>query len=118
MIAARTVLVSTLMYALHMASEARKAGIDLAKDSAIKITIHAGEPGASIPSTKKLIESPGSPRCFDYACATEAGAFGFECRSQPGAMHVNENEFIVEAIDPMTEEVTAPKAKGELVITN
>ena len=33
-------------------------------------------------------------------------------------MHVNENEFIVEVIDPMTEEATAPEAKGELVITN
>ena len=38
------------------ASEAKKAGMDLAKECAIKITIHAGEPGASIPSTKKLIE--------------------------------------------------------------
>ena len=28
-------------------------------------------------------------------------------------MHVNENEFIVEVIDPMTEEATAPEAKGE-----
>ena len=113
-----TVLVSTPTYALHMASEAKKAGIDLAKDSAIKITIHAGEPGASIPSTKKLIEESWGARCFDHAGATEAGAFGFECRSQPGAMHVNENEFIVEVIDPMTEEATAPEAKGELVITN
>ena len=45
-------------------------------------------------------------------------AIRLECRSQPGAMHVNENEFIVEVIDPMTEEATAPEAKGELVITN
>ena len=113
-----TVLVCTPTYALHMASEARKAGIDLAKDSAIKTTIHAGEPGASIPSTKKLIEESWGARCFDHAGATEAGAFGFECRAQPGGMHVNENEFIVEVIDPVTEETTAPGAKGELVITN
>jgi phenylacetate-CoA ligase len=113
-----TVLVSTPTYALHMASEARKAGIDLAKDSAIKITIHAGEPGASIPSTKKMIEEAWGAKCYDHAGATEAGAFGFECRSQPGAIHVNENEFIVEVIDPLTEEATAPEAKGELVITN
>ena len=51
-----TVLICTPTYALHMASEARKAGLDLAKKSAIRITLHAGEPGASIPSTKKMIE--------------------------------------------------------------
>jgi phenylacetate-CoA ligase len=113
-----TVLVCTPTYALHMASEARKAGIDLARDSAIKTTIHAGEPGASIPSTKKLIEESWGARCFDHAGATEAGAFAFECRAQPGGMHVNENEFIVEVIDAVTEETTAPGAKGELVITN
>jgi phenylacetate-CoA ligase len=113
-----TVLVCTPTYALHLASEARKAGMDLAKDSAIKITIHAGEPGASIPSTKKLIEESWGAQCYDHAGATEVGAFGFECQSQPGAIHVNENEFIVEVIDPLTGQPTEPGAEGELVITN
>src|SRR5262249_43880752 len=68
-----TVLVCTPTYALHMASEAQKAGIDLARDSAVKTTIHAGEPGASIPSTKKLIEESWGAKCFDHAGATEVG---------------------------------------------
>ena len=113
-----TVLVCTPTYALHMASEARKAGIDLAEKSRIKITIHAGEPGASIPSTKKMIEESWGAKCHDHAGATEVGAFGFECQSQPGAIHVNENEFIVEVIDPNTGESGALGDKGELVITN
>ena len=113
-----TVLVSTPTYALHMASEARKAGIDLAKDSAVKITIHAGEPGASIPSTKKLIEESWGAKCYDHAGATEVGAYGFECQSQPGAIHINEDEFIVEVIDPVTGRSAEPDAKGEMVITN
>ena len=113
-----TVLVCTPTYALHMASEARKAGMDLAKDSAIKITIHAGEPGASIPSTKKLIEESWGAKCYDHAGATEVGAFGFECQTQPGAIHVNENEFIAEVIDPNSGEATRAGEKGELVITN
>ena len=79
-----TVLVCTPTYALHMASEARKAAMDLAKDSAIKITIHAGEPGASIPSTKKMIEESWGAKCYDHAGATEVGAFGFQCQFQPG----------------------------------
>jgi phenylacetate-CoA ligase len=113
-----TVLVCTPTYALHMAAEAKKAGMDLVKDSAIKITIHAGEPGASIPSTKKLIEESWGAKCYDHAGATEVGAYGFECHIQPGGIHVNENEFIAEVIDPLTGQPTEPGTKGELVITN
>lgn len=113
-----TVLVCTPTYALHMASEAKKAGVNLAKDSAVKITLHAGEPGASIPSTKKLIEESWGAKCYDHAGATEVGAFGFECRAQPGGIHVNEEEFIVEVIDPVTGQPAETGARGELVITN
>jgi phenylacetate-CoA ligase len=113
-----TVLVCTPTYALHMASEARKAGIDLAGQSAVRITIHAGEPGASIPSTKKMIEESWGAKCYDHAGATEVGAFGFECQSQPGAIHVNEEEFIIEIINSNTGEQAPPGEKGELVITN
>lgn len=113
-----TVLVCTPTYALHMAAEARKAGMDLAKESGVNITIHAGEPGASIPSTKRLIEESWGAKCYDHAGATEVGAFGFECQSQPGGIHVNENEFIVEFIDPVTEQPAEIGTKGELVITN
>lgn len=113
-----TVLVSTPTYALHMASEAKKAGIDLARDSAVKTTIHAGEPGASIPSVKKLIEESWGAKCFDHAGATEVGAFGFQCAFQPEAIHVNENEFIAEIIDPLTGAATEEGDQGELVITN
>ncbi|HEY7221169.1 MAG TPA: phenylacetate--CoA ligase family protein, partial [Candidatus Binatia bacterium] len=113
-----TVLVCTPTYALHMASEARKAGMDLAKESAIRITIHAGEPGASIPSTKKMIEDSWGAKCYDHAGATEVGAFGFQCQFQSGAIHVNEDEFIVEVIDPRTGTQIEPETAGELVITN
>src|SRR5438309_630167 len=113
-----TVLVCTPTYALHMASEARKAGIDLANDSAINITIHAGEPGASIPSTKKMIEESWGAKCYDHAGATEVGAFGFQCQFQPEAVHVNEKEFIAEVIDPTTGVPINDNEKGELVLTN
>jgi phenylacetate-CoA ligase len=111
-----TALVCTPTYALHMAFEARKAGIDLGKESAVKITIHAGEPGASIPSTKRMIEETWGAKCFDHPGATEVGAFAFECQS--GAVHVNENEFIAEILDPNTGEPVPDGEKGELVITN
>jgi phenylacetate-CoA ligase len=101
-----------------MASEAKKAGIDLARESAIRITIHAGEPGASIPSTKRMIEESWGAKCYDHPGATEVGAFAFECQSRPGGVHVNENEFIAEILNPATGEAVAAGEKGELVITN
>ena len=113
-----TALVCTPTYALHMASEARKSGIDLARESNIKITIHAGEPGASIPSTKKLIEDSWGAKCYDHAGATEVGAFGFQCQSQSAAIHVNENEFIAEILDPNTGKTVPEGEQGELVITS
>ena len=113
-----TVVVCTPTYAVHMASEARKAGIDLASDSAVRITIHAGEPGASIPSTKKLIEEAWGAKCYDHPGATEVGAYGFECEPQPGGVHVNENEFIAEVIHAKTGAAVKEGERGELVITN
>jgi phenylacetate-CoA ligase len=111
-----TALVCTPTYALHMASEARKSGIDLARESNIKITIHAGEPGASIPSTKKLIEESWGAKCHDHPGATEVGAFAFECQS--GAVHVNEDEFIAEILNPGSGEPVPEREQGELIVTN
>jgi phenylacetate-CoA ligase len=111
-----TVLICTPTYALHMASEARKTGMDLAKEAAVRITVHAGEPGASIPSTKRMIEESWGAKCFDHPGATEVGAFGFECQSR--SVHVNENEFIAEILDPNTGEAVSEGENGELVITN
>jgi len=42
------------------------------------------------------------------------GAYVFECAEQAG-LHVNESEFVLEVIDPVT---TAPATDGELVLTN
>ena len=109
-----TVLVCTPTYALRLAEVAREQGIDVSRSS-VRATIHAGEPGASIPSTKARIEELWGAKCYDHAGATEVGAFGFECQAQPGGIHVNEAEFIVEVLDPQTQQ---PTDDGELVITN
>jgi phenylacetate-CoA ligase len=112
-----TVLVCTPTYGLHMAAEASKAGIDLA-GSAIRITIHAGEPGASIPSTKQRLQEAWGAKCYDHPGATEVGAYGFECEAQPGGVHINEREFIAEVIDPVSGAAVDEGQEGELVMTN
>src|SRR5215210_5130470 len=58
-----TVLVCTPTYALHLAEVAEGLGLDL-RASDIRITIHAGEPGASMPNIKRRIEDAWGARCF------------------------------------------------------
>lgn len=111
-----TVLVCTPTYALHLAEVAAKQGLDLPA-SDIRITIHAGEPGASIPNVKRRIEAAWGARCFDHAGATEVGPWAFDCQAEDGAIHLNEIEFLFEVIDPTTGAAVAEGGRGELVIT-
>jgi phenylacetate-CoA ligase len=108
-----TALVCTPSYALHMVEVARERGIDPAK-LPVRITVHAGEPGAGIPAVRQRIEDGWGARAFDHAGMTEVGAWGYECEAQAG-LHVNESEFIAEVIDPAT---GAAAREGELVLTS
>jgi phenylacetate-CoA ligase len=108
-----TALCCTPSYALHLAEVARERGVDLSK-LAVRATVHAGEPGAGIPSVRARIEEAWGARAYDHAGMTEMGAYGYECASQCG-LHVNESEFIAEVLDPAT---GAPAREGELVLSN
>ena len=111
-----TVLVCTPSYALRLAEVAQEHGIDLS-ESSIRVTIHAGEPGASISATRERIEQAWGARTYDHAGMTEVGAFGFACSQQQG-IHVNEGEFIAEILDPQTSQPVEEGQAGELVLTN
>jgi phenylacetate-CoA ligase len=108
-----TAICCTPSYALHLAEVARERGVDLGK-LAVRTTVHAGEPGAGIPSVRARIEAAWGARAYDHAGMTEMGAYGYECAAQAG-LHVNESEFIVEVLDPATGRATR---EGELVLTN
>ncbi len=110
-----TVLCCTPSYALHLAEVAREMGLaGEIQRSPVRAIIVAGEPGGSIPSTRNRIESLWGAKVYDHTGATEVGAHGFTCVYQAG-VHLNEGEFIVEVLDPATDE---PADEGELVITN
>jgi phenylacetate-CoA ligase len=111
-----TVLICTPTYALHLAEVGRAEGIDPATTN-IRVTIHAGEPGASIPNTRRRIEELWGARAYDHIGMTEMGAYGFTCLNQD-AVHVNEAEFIAEILDPVTNEPVAEGERGELALTN
>jgi phenylacetate-CoA ligase len=109
-----TVLLSTPTYALRLAEAALEEGVDLGR-SALRVAIHAGEPGASIPSTRERIERGLGVEAFDHTGATEIGAYGFSCSARDG-VHLNEAEFIAEILDSTG--ATHDEGEGELVLTN
>jgi phenylacetate-CoA ligase len=111
-----TVLVCTPTYALRLVEVAREQGLDLTS-SAVRVAIHAGEPGASIPATRRQIESAWGARCFDHTGLTEVGATGFTCSAQAG-VHLIESEFIFEVVDPASGKPVAAGQQGELVVSN
>ena len=108
-----TALVCTPSYALHLMQTARERGVDPTK-LGVRVSVHAGEPGAGIPAVRARIEAGWGARAFDHAGMTEVGAYGYECAAQAG-LHLNESEFIAEVLDPVT---LAPVVEGELVLTN
>ena len=111
-----TVLLATPTYALRLAEVARENGVDLASGS-VRMTIHAGEPGASIPATRRRIEEAWGARAFDHAGSTEVGAWGYECPAGSG-MHLLESDFIGEVLELGGERPVGPGESGELVLSN
>ena len=100
-----TVLMCTPTYALRLADVGRSLGLDLSASS-VRVTLHAGEPGASIPSTRSAIEEAWSAVAFDHTGMTELGPTGVSCAARDG-VHLIESEFIFEVA-----------ADGELIATN
>ena len=113
-----TAMMATPTYVLGMAAIAKnQMGLDTSQMSINKITC-AGEPGASIPTTKKRMEKAWGAKVYDHAGATEIGAWSYECRAQSGGLHVNEAFFLVEIEDIETGEIIEePERRGKMIIT-
>lgn len=109
---------ATPTYVLGMADTARKMGIDPAKQLFIEKITCAGEPGASISATKKRMEDAWGANVYDHIGATEIGAWSYECKFQPGGLHVNEAFFLVEIEDIETGDIIdEPGKSGNMIIT-
>jgi phenylacetate-CoA ligase len=113
-----TAMMATPTYVLGMAETARsKMGIDPASLTINKITC-AGEPGASIPTTKNRIQDAWGAKVYDHAGATEIGAWCYECAEQSGGLHVNDGFFLVEIQDIETGETIEEAGRmGKMIIT-
>jgi phenylacetate-CoA ligase len=113
-----TVLCCTPSYAIRMLHVASEAGIDLAAKSQLNMIVVAGEPGASIPATREIIEKGFNAHLGDFMGTTEtAGIIASTCSRRCGGLHINEDRFLVEVVDPTTLEPVGYGKKGMMVVT-
>ena len=113
-----TLLVATPSYAMRIAEVAQQIGIDIKKDLQIK-TLLLGSELMTEAMRKELYKAWGEDvnltQNYGMSELIGPGVSG-ECLELNG-MHINEDHFIAEVIDPNTGEVLAPGEKGELVVT-
>ncbi len=112
-----TVLFCTPTYALRLADVARENQIDLGQSSVRRIIV-AGEAGGSVPETRVRIERawPGAA-VFDHHGMTEVGPVTFENPTTPGFLHVIDEAYLTEVVDPETLEPVPDGQVGELLLT-
>ena len=111
-----TILCCTPSYAAYLAESMKELGM-----SPDDIPVKAGIFGAEAWSEEMRhdIEKTMGIKAYDIFGLTELSGPGvaFECSEQKG-MHINEDHFIAEIIDPDTGEVLPDGAEGELVFTS
>ena len=110
-----TMLTCTPSYALYMSEEAAEAGIDL-RALPLDKGCFGAEPWSE--NMRREIESRYGMKAFDiYGLAEIIGpGVSFECEAQNG-LHINEDFFYPEIIDPDTGRKLPDGEKGELVLT-
>ena len=111
-----TILCCTPSYAAYIGESLKERGYK-PTDNCLKAGIFGAEPWTE--EMRKNIQKSLGIKAYDIYGLTETSGPGvaFECEEQSG-MHINEDHFIAEIIDPDTGEVLPEGEKGELVFTS
>ena len=111
-----TILCCTPSYAAYIGETLKEMGLT-PDDISLKAGIFGAEPWTE--EMRRDIEKSLGIKAYDIFGLTESTGPGvaFECEEQTG-MHINEDHFLAEIIDPDTGEVLPEGSKGELVFTN
>ncbi len=111
-----TILCCTPSYAAYIGESLADAGYK-PEDNHLKAGIFGAEPWTE--EMRRNIEKSLGIKAYDIYGLTETSGPGvsFECSEQTG-MHINEDHFYAEIIDPDTGEVLPEGSKGELVFTS
>ncbi len=110
-----TILCCTPSYAAYIGESLKEQGYK-PEDIPLKAGIFGAEPWTE--EMRRGIETTLGIKAYDIYGLTETSGPGvaFECCEQSG-MHINEDHFLAEIIDPDTGEVLPEGSKGELVFT-
>ena len=110
-----TVLCCTPTYALTIAERAEEMGVKI-RDLPLRVGCFGAEPWTI--EMRKEIEQRLGIKAMEAYGLTEFGGPGtaFDCIEQNG-LHINEDHFIPEIVDPVTGDVLPLGTKGELVFT-
>ena len=111
-----TILCCTPSYAAYIGETLKEMGYK-PEDIPLKAGIFGAEPWTE--EMRRGIEATLGIKAYDIYGLTETSGPGvsFECSEQTG-MHINEDHFLAEIIDPDTGEVLPEGSKGELVFTS
>ena len=111
-----TVLCCTPSFAVYLAETMVKEGVNPKKDLKLRIGLFGAEPWSN--KIRERIEADLGIEAFDVYGLTELCGPGvsIECNQHNG-LHLWEDHFIVETINPETGEVLSPGEEGELVFT-
>lgn len=111
-----TILCCTPSYAAYIGEALKEKGYG-PEDIPLKAGIFGAEPWTN--EMRREIEKALGIKAYDIYGLTETSGPGvsFECSGQTG-MHINEDHFLAEIIDPNTGEVLPEGSKGELVFTS
>ena len=111
-----TILCCTPSYAAYLGESMKEMGLK-PEDIPLKAGIFGAEAWSE--EMRRDIEKTLGIKAYDIYGLTEISGPGvsFECSEQHG-MHINEDHFIAEIIDPDTGEVLPEGTQGELVFTS
>ena len=108
---------TTPSYASYLGEAARAHGIDPRRDLRLSRIIVAGEPGGSVPATRRAIEELWGADLYDfYGISDIFGASAGMCAEKDG-LHVAEDHQLVEVLDPATGREVPDGEPGEMVLT-
>jgi len=111
-----TVLFATPSFALHLAEKARAAGPDFRKDYKLRCGFFGAEPTSE--GLRKEVAEAWDIEYYEVYGLSEIIGPGVSCSCNAGrGLHIQEDHFYPEIIDPKTGEVLPDGEEGELVIT-
>ena len=112
-----TVLCCTPTYALHLAEAAAKDGVNL-RDASVKKIIVAGETGGSVPEVRQRISNVWhGAEVLDHYGMTEVGPVAYQNSGQPDVLHILEDAYFAEIVEPESGTAVPAGEVGELVLT-